>query len=163
MTCTAPCPSCPWRKSSTAGGSDIPRFDLEKMRALRSTVGTGDDFRTVMACHYSTEDGEYPCAGYVYRHGYENINVRIMMLDGRLDHTAVEEACADLDLWSDFHSMLTAYEEAVIDHHARYRVEAGRGGMVAICSCGWRSEVRSSGGLVGSMWDLHVEASGATS
>lgn len=107
-----PCPTCPWRKSSTVGGFDIPRFDLDKMRNLIDTVGDGDDFRTVMACHYSPCGGETACVGYVAVEGYSNLNVRIMAARGRIDLPAIWDACESLDLWPSFGEMLAAYEDA---------------------------------------------------
>jgi hypothetical protein len=94
------------------GGFDIPGFDIEKMRNLRNTVGEGDAIRTIMACHYSSEGEERYCIGYVAQEGWTNIAVRIACAYGRLNINAIDEACADLDLWPDFHSMLAAYEEA---------------------------------------------------
>lgn len=110
---TEPCPTCPWRKSSTVGGFDIPGFDIEKMEGLSNTVGDGDEFRPIMACHYSTgAKTDYPCVGYVAVEGWSNLNVRIAAIQGRLDLAAIGEACDALDLWPDFHSMLRAYQEA---------------------------------------------------
>lgn len=111
-SCTAPCKTCPWRRSSTVGGFDIPGFDIDKMRGLRSTVGEGDAFRVIMACHYTPEGQEAACVGYLARHGWSNLAVRLAVFDGRVDLAAIEDACAELDLWPDFWTMLDAYEEA---------------------------------------------------
>jgi uncharacterized protein DUF6283 len=110
-----PCPTCPWRRTSTVGGSDIPGFQLDMMRGLACTVGEGDDFRRVVACHYSPDPpqpGMRPCAGYLARHGYSNLYVRLMAAQGEVDLAGTAEACEDLDLWPDFATMLAAYEEA---------------------------------------------------
>jgi hypothetical protein len=107
-----PCPTCPWRRSSTVGGGEIPGFSLAKMQNLTCTVGAGDAFRPIMACHGSPEGGERPCVGYLARHGYSNLAVRWSAAEGRVDLPAIADACADLDLWPDFHTMLTAYEAA---------------------------------------------------
>jgi len=107
-----PCPSCPWRKTSTVGGADIPGFDLDLMRGLRSTVGRGDDFRTVMACHGSTCGADTPCVGYLAQEGWSNLHVRMMAINGRVDLLAIADACEDLDLWRSFDEMLAAYEDA---------------------------------------------------
>lgn len=109
-----PCLTCPWRLSSTVGGYDIPRFDIDKMRNLRCTVGEGDAFRQVMACHYSGDTActMRPCVGYVYVEGYRNLNVRMMTLDGTIDFRAIDEACESIPLWSSFEEMLAAYEAA---------------------------------------------------
>lgn len=107
-----PCPTCPWRLSSTEGGSDIPNFNIDLMRALRNTVGRGDDFRPIMSCHYSEEGEDYPCNGYVAVVGWSNLALRIMAMEGRLDIRGVMEACEGLELWDSFEEMLEAYEEA---------------------------------------------------
>jgi hypothetical protein len=107
-----PCATCPWRKSSTAGGVDIPGFSIEMMRGLSNTVGDGDDFRPVMACHGSACGAEEPCVGYLAVEGWSNITVRLMVMNNRIDLLAIEQAVSDLDLWSSFREMLEAYEEA---------------------------------------------------
>lgn len=107
-----PCPTCPWRRSSTVGGADIPAFDIDLMRGLRNTVGEGDAFRPIMACHYSPCGSETPCLGYVAQVGWSNLALRIMAIDGKIDVAEVVDACADLDLWPSFAEMLAAYEVA---------------------------------------------------
>lgn len=111
----APCATCPWRKTSTVGGGDIPGFSLDLMRDLACTVGRGDNFRQIMACHYSPEPHEghmLPCAGYLAREGRANLYVRMMAFRGEVDMDAVMEACEGLDLWPSFDEMLAAYEDA---------------------------------------------------
>ncbi len=111
MTCPpTPCPTCPWRKSSTVGGADIPNFNIDLMRGLANTVGPGDDFRPIMACHYSPEAEEEVCRGYVAQEGYHNLAVRLRAIRGHLDIQAIIDACETLDLWDSFHEMLDAYE-----------------------------------------------------
>lgn len=107
-----PCPTCPWRRSSTVGGFDIPAFDIDLMRSLANTVGDGDDFRNIMACHYSACGDETPCVGYVAQEGYSNLSIRMMAIRDRIDLAAIWAACEPLDLWPSFHEMLAAYEEA---------------------------------------------------
>lgn len=111
-----PCPTCPWRKSSTAGGADIKGFSIEQMRNLANTVpprGSNDDgFYKVMACHHSREGDEYACAGYVAVQGAQNIEVRLLASIHDKSIVAVVDACRDIELYPDFHTMLDAYEEA---------------------------------------------------
>lgn len=107
-----PCPTCPWRKESTVGGDDIPNFSLDLMRRLRNTVGPGDAFRPIMACHYSKIGKEVSCRGYIAQEGYSNINVRILASKGEIPIKEIEAACEGLDLWGSFYEMLAAYEEA---------------------------------------------------
>lgn len=121
---SAPCRTCPWRKTSTVGGFDIPGFDIEKMRGLRKTVGDGDDFRTVMACHYSPEGEEKPCIGYVHVEGYSNIFVRLLDSWGRIDLAAIDEACRGIEMWPSFGEMLAAYEAAHAAEEERRAAEA---------------------------------------
>lgn len=107
----APCSTCPWRKSSTIGGADIPGFSIEMMRGLRRTVGAEDGFRSVMACHGSKEGKEIACRGYLFIEGWKNINVRLMASRGEIDPREIEVACADIEMWGSFEEMLAAYEE----------------------------------------------------
>lgn len=107
-----PCATCPWRRSSTVGGADIPAFSINLMRNLLCTVGDGDAFRSIMACHGSAIGEEHACVGYLAREGWSNLSVRVAALSGRIDLTAAAEACEDLDLWPDFETMLAAYESA---------------------------------------------------
>lgn len=111
-----PCASCPWRKSSTVGGDDIPGFDIGLMRNLSDTVPPrgedSDGFRKVMACHGSGEDHQFACAGYLHRHGHQNIQVRFMAAKKEIDMQAVNEGCKGIDLYPDFYTMLDDYEQA---------------------------------------------------
>ncbi len=111
MSCTNPCPTCPWRRTSTVGGADIPGFDLAKMQNLACTVGEGDAFRVVMACHYSPEGDEYPCIGYVAVEGWSNLAVRLGVIQGRIPEGALDAADRH-DMWPSFAAMLAAYEAA---------------------------------------------------
>jgi hypothetical protein len=107
-----PCRTCPWRKSSTVGGSDIPGFNIELMRGLSNTVGQGDALRPIMACHYSPCGEESACVGYVAVEGYRNISVRLLAAKGEIDLPGIDAACEGLELWQSFDEMLEAYELA---------------------------------------------------
>lgn len=107
-----PCETCPWRKSNPPGGKGIPSFDIEMMRRLRNTVGDGDAFRKIMACHYSPCGKEEACVGYVAVEGYTNLNVRLLAGKGVIPLHEIVEECQALDLWGSFEEMLRAYEEA---------------------------------------------------
>lgn len=87
-----PCETCPWRIGK--GAETIPFYSQEKALALRNTVGDGDGFRTIMACHHSTEDEPISCRGYLAQVGWTNINVRLFLMKGqipRLDD--ISQAC----------------------------------------------------------------------
>jgi hypothetical protein len=66
-----------------------------------------------MACHYSACGDERACIGYVAQEGYRNLNVRLMVHRGELNMRAIDDACAELDLWPSFEQMLRAYERAL--------------------------------------------------
>lgn len=112
MPKTVPCATCPWRKSSTVGGFDIPTFDLDKMRNLAQCFGPGDAFRPVMACHGSACGADETCIGYVAQGGWANLNVRVLAMRGVVDISGILDACADIEMWDSFDEMLAAYEEA---------------------------------------------------
>lgn len=108
----APCVTCPWRRSSTVGGFDIPGFKIDKMRRLVNTVGDEDAFRPIMACHYSEEGCDRHCIGYVAVEGYSNLAVRLAAIEGKIDFRVIAEECASIEMWPDFLTMLHAYEVA---------------------------------------------------
>ena len=87
-----PCDTCPWRTDKTA--ADIPRYVHRKACGLINTVGDGDAFRPIMACHYSTEEKMQACRGYLARAGWSNINVRLLLTENKiLNPTDVLEEC----------------------------------------------------------------------
>jgi hypothetical protein len=48
----------------------------------------------------------------------------------------------------------------MIDHrYVRAERSSEHRGLYAVCSCGWRSDVTTTAGLAGTMWDQHREAS----
>jgi len=72
----------------------IPRYNHEKACSLRDTVGEGDDFRPIMACHNSTEGDMIACKGYLAREGWSNLNVRLLLIKGNIPNPGkVAEAC----------------------------------------------------------------------
>lgn len=109
----APCPTCPWRRGSSA--DDIPNFDLAKARNLSCTVGDGDAFRTIMACHHSPEGGETSCRGYIAKEGWSNLSVRMAAIEGRIDIDSIVEASLDIDMFESFEEMLDDLEGQFID------------------------------------------------
>lgn len=104
------CATCPWRVAEPAGGRRIPNFSIDKMRNLACTVGDGDDWRVIFACHGSPEGAEWPCAGYLAVEGMTNLAVRLAILEGRIDWDQVLADTATVDLWPSFADMLAAYE-----------------------------------------------------
>ena len=85
------CKSCPWRVDCVPD-RDIPNgYSVELHRGLRGTIREGVQSLTggllrVMACHYSQEGDEFPCAGWLENQlgPGNNIGVRLAASSGRL-------------------------------------------------------------------------------
>lgn len=104
---TEPCPTCPWRVDQDA--SVIPNYVHDKACGLMNTVGRGDDFRPIMACHHSIEGREIACKGYLAVAGWSNINVRMLLARGRIESPAdCADACADAGI-----ELHQSYEEVL--------------------------------------------------
>lgn len=120
---TTPCATCPWRKSSTVGGADIPGFNIDMMRKLSNTVGEGDAFRPIMACHYSPVGQEQACVGYIAVEGMSNISVRLFACRGEIPLRKIEDDCAGIEMWESFDAMLAAYERALTPRKRKQRTK----------------------------------------
>jgi Family of unknown function (DUF6283) len=102
-----PCRTCPWRIDQDS--SVIPGYCQDKAEGLRRTVGRGDDFRQVMACHNSTDKKMIPCKGYLAQEGYSNLNVRLLAIKGVIPNpAAVANACEDegIEMEPDYETVL---------------------------------------------------------
>lgn len=77
---------------------------------MSNTVGDGDEFRPIMACHGSPEGGDRACVGYVAKVGYTNLGVRMLAVRGEVDFRAIDTATADVDLYESFDDMLDNIE-----------------------------------------------------
>lgn len=109
-----PCATCPFRVDQDA--SVIPNYRHDKACNLINTVGEDDAFRPIMACHGSTEESPRACNGYLARHGWENINVRVLLAQGKINSPqAVLEACADrgIELEPDYPTVLAKLERSL--------------------------------------------------
>lgn len=109
-----PCATCPWRVDKDA--TTIPRYSHEKACGLLNTVGDGDDFRRIMACHHSTgaeSEAERACKGYLAKVGYTNLNVRILAMEGKINLCEVEDACDGLALETDYQTVLNKLTRSI--------------------------------------------------
>jgi hypothetical protein len=87
-----PCRTCPWRTDQ--GAETIPNYRHNKACNLINTVGRGDAFRPIMACHGSTDGEPRACRGYLAREGWSNLNVRLLLIRGGIENPSdVAEAC----------------------------------------------------------------------
>lgn len=98
-----PCSDCPWRRDTPPGQFDACRYD-----ALRST--SGEPGREVsigapmFACHNTIEGRDAACAGWLAVVGYHHLGVRLAVIMGALDPSALEPG----DDWPD---LFDTYEE----------------------------------------------------
>jgi hypothetical protein len=102
-----PCATCPWRVEK--GPDTIPAYSQTEALALRNTVGDGDDFRTIMACHHSSESAPISCRGYLAQVGYTNLTVRLFLLRKQLPSlNRIIAACAraGIKLHNDYGEMM---------------------------------------------------------
>jgi len=84
------CKSCPWRVGCEPA-DDIPGYSEELHRKLTCTIA-GDPIASlfkrtaVMACHYSKEGEEIPCAGWLENQigAGNNIGMRLAVMRGHL-------------------------------------------------------------------------------
>lgn len=83
------CRSCPWRVG-TAPAKDIPNYDRALHCSLKNTIREGAESMTgprrFMACHYSVEGSEFPCAGWLANQlgPGNNIGIRLAVMSGRV-------------------------------------------------------------------------------
>lgn len=114
-----PCGTCPWRVDKDA--TVIPRYSHEKACNLMNTVGRGDGFRPIMACHHSTgseEPAGQACRGYLAQVGWTNINVRILLTQGKLpspDECWAECAAQGVKLESNYETVLEKLAASVTE------------------------------------------------
>jgi len=76
---------------------------------MLNTVGEGDDFRPIMACHNSTDTDSIACKGYLAREGWSNINVRLLLRQGEIENPSmVLQSCErnNIELEPDYPTVL---------------------------------------------------------
>jgi len=84
-----PCEQCPWRQ-------DVPthRFPAEAFRVSAPTAY--DMSESTFGCHMSPADAPATCAGFLLRHGVNNLGVRMAQISGRLDVSRVKDNGVEL-------------------------------------------------------------------
>ena len=107
-----PCATCPWRVDKDA--TVIPRYIHAAACRLTNTVGEGDAFRPIMACHHSTRQSKFACNGYLAHMattGWPNINVRLLASKGEIPNP---------------NDVLYACETYGVELHANYQDVLGK-------------------------------------
>lgn len=82
------CKTCPWRVGADV--NNIPGYSEDMHRRLDRTIQSGLDTlfsreHRVMACHYSKDGAEIPCAGWLHHQIGEgnNLAIRLGVMTGR--------------------------------------------------------------------------------
>lgn len=89
------CRSCPWRVGADPL-KDIPNYKEALHEGLKHTIREGIESlkgeRRIMACHYSKEDNEFPCAGWLSNQlgPGNNVAVRLAVMTGQLPPPIVD-------------------------------------------------------------------------
>lgn len=93
------CVTCPW-KVGCDPLRDIPDYRCEMHESLRGTIAVPGDVSVltdskpirIMACHYSEDGNEFPCAGWLHHQlgDGNSIDVRMRVLKGDLPVPVVE-------------------------------------------------------------------------
>ena len=98
-----PCAECPWRRDTDPGQFESCRYDA--LRETSGMPGREAHMRAPMfACHKSPEGAERACAGWLAVAGYEHLGVRILLITGRLDASALTPG-------DDWPELFSSYEE----------------------------------------------------
>jgi hypothetical protein len=88
------CAKCPWKVSTDP--NEIPNgYSTQQHRGLACTIAMPGDVRgsrSMMACHESAPEREYPCVGWlVHQLGPgNNIALRLQGMDGRFRRLEVD-------------------------------------------------------------------------
>lgn len=102
-----PCPGCPWRVERPHSAT-IPGYRHSKAEELVSTTRT-EGFAPIMACHHSTPGNDIICMGWLVRYGWDNLNVRLMMMDGKVTPDMLDPG----EDWPELHPDFATFIEAL--------------------------------------------------
>jgi hypothetical protein len=77
---------------------EIPGFKLELAEVLKTTTETGLG-NPIFACHQSHMGREVVCRGWLVRHGWDSIAIRLMLANGRMQRDELYPG----DDWPELH------------------------------------------------------------
>jgi len=89
VTRRTPCEECPWKVESPIGA-----FPAEAYRASAPT--SYDAAMSTFACHMAGADAPATCAGFLSRHGQNNLGVRLSLSQDRIDLSRVSDGGHEL-------------------------------------------------------------------
>jgi hypothetical protein len=76
-----PCPSCPWRRSTPAGG--FPGGIIDAMSLVRMVGGGAHE--PVMQCHCTPDTSPEICVGFALQVGGDAMSYRLAVIAGVVD------------------------------------------------------------------------------
>jgi hypothetical protein len=85
----SPCPTCPWRKDA-----EIGRFPPEAFRISAPT--SYDAALSTFACHEAGATKPQTCAGFLLRHGVNNLAVRLSLTQDKIDLRRISSGGTEL-------------------------------------------------------------------
>lgn len=104
-TMTKPCAGCPFRKDNGTRSHPIPGKHTKLAHLFDGQPGMHE----IMECHTLPEGEHGACVGYLLsEHVWDNLSLRIAMIEGRLDLTVLEP---DGELYSTYREMVDAYDD----------------------------------------------------
>lgn len=81
----APCPTCPWRKSTPPRGFPGGLVMAERLVEMV----TGGPEKRVMQCHCTPDDRPKVCVGYGLQVGFQSVAYRLAVAIGAVDHDSL--------------------------------------------------------------------------
>lgn len=79
-----PCRECPWRKDSPTGVFPADAFRTSAPSAYDGAMST-------FGCHMNKTSAPATCAGFLLRHGENNIGVRFALMRERIELSDIED------------------------------------------------------------------------
>ncbi len=84
-----PCSECPWRRDQPAGRFPACRYEALRDTSATPTGGSAPMGAPLFACHKSLDGRRIACAGWLAVEGAGHVGVRMAVVTGRLDPSAL--------------------------------------------------------------------------
>ena len=80
----SPCEECPWRM-------DVPTHVFPENAFKESAPTSYDSAMSTFSCHVTGADKPATCAGFLHRHGQNNLSVRLALSGERIDLSTIND------------------------------------------------------------------------
>ena len=94
-----PCEQCPWRE-------DVPTGVFPPAAFITSAPTAYDGAISTFGCHMNPVENPATCAGFLLRHGVNNLGVRLAIISDRLDLDRI--SAAKLPIYESYREMAIA-------------------------------------------------------